>query len=156
MRYSLIGFLILLLFPVFLSAQDDGGERRPFKKLEKLEQIKLIEALKMNEETSVRFFARQQESKKKIREYDKQSRDCLLKMKKILDEKPDKNCSDLKKLSDEYMKLLVKMQKERMSFINSLSDILSTEQIARLILFEKNFREEIRNLLFNEKFRDKK
>lgn len=156
MRYSLFCLFIFMLIPAYLSAQDDHEGKRPFKKIEKLEQIKLIEALKMNEETSVRFFARQQENKKKIREYEKQTREVMEKIKKALDDKLDKNSSEYKKLTDEYLKLSVQIQKERMAFVNSLSDILSSEQIARLVLFEKNFRDEIRNLLFKERFKDKK
>jgi hypothetical protein len=40
---------------------------------------------------------------------------------------------------------------KRNQFVNSLDDILSTEQIAKLIVFEKRFRDEIRNVLFDRK-----
>ncbi len=156
MRYLIVLLFMFFCTSVLVKAQDDNDGRRPFKKLDKLEQIKLIEALKMNEETSVRFFARQQEHKRKVRDYEHQSREIMNKLKKDLEDKPEKSSSELKKLTDEYLKLLVQIQKERMSFINSLSDILTTEQIARLLVFEKTFRDEIRNLLYKERFKDKK
>ena len=156
MKAPLICLFIFLLLPVISFAQDDIQEKGPHKKLEKLEQIKLMEALKMNEETSVRFFARQGENRRKMRDMEKQSREMLVKINKNLDDKSDKNNSELKKSIDEYLKITVQIQKERMNFINSLSDILSTEQIARLLVFEKNFRDEIRNIIFKEKFKDRK
>lgn len=155
MKCSLIGILVVLLFNVGLKAQDEQINHKRFRKLENLEKIKLIEALKMSEETSIRFFARQGEQKKKIREYDRQANEILHKMKKILEDKPEKCNSELKKLSEEYVKYQSLSGKERAGFINSLSDILSAEQIARLLVFEKSFREEIRNAIFKERMKDK-
>jgi hypothetical protein len=156
MKYSFLTLFIILLITVSNRAQDDSKMQPPFKRIENLEKVKLIETLKLNEETSVRLFARRADFKKKMHQYDKQSNEILNKIRKTLEEKSDKNGTELKKLSDEYLKLQNQIPKEKASFICSLSDILTNEQIARLLVFEKDFREEIKNLVFKDRFPDKK
>jgi len=155
MKYTFLTFFILLFVSIGILAQD-GHKNSSFNRIENLERIKLMEALKMNEETSVRFFARRMEHKKKLRELDKQSDEILYKIKRTLQDKPDKNSSELKKLSEEYFKLQYQIPKERCNFYSSLGDILSEEQIARLLVFEKNFRDEIKNFIIKDRFKDRK
>ena len=45
----------------------------------------------------------------------------------------------------------LQFDKGRVDFVNSLSDILSYEQIGKLIIFEKRFRNEVRKLLIKER-----
>jgi hypothetical protein len=45
------------------------------------------------------------------------------------------------------------MDEERERFFNSLNDILTYKQLAELTLFERRFREEIRDVLFHKKRR---
>ena len=49
---------------------------------------------------------------------------------------------------DKYLSYDNEIEKEREAFIHSLSDILSVTQIAKLVVFEKKFRDEIRDILF--------
>ena len=46
-------------------------------RLEQLEKIKLIESLDLDEETSIRFFARRNDSKNQIRELEKKAEDII-------------------------------------------------------------------------------
>ncbi len=54
---------------------------------------------------------------------------------------------DYKDLVNNYLSVQKQVASEHTKFINSLYDILSNEQIAKLIVFEKRFREEIRHIL---------
>jgi hypothetical protein len=56
-----------------------------------------------------------------------------------------------KNLIGDLLKTRQQIVTEKQKFIDSLSDILSAGQIARLLVFEKRFREEIRNVLFDKK-----
>ncbi|MGE5805501.1 MAG: hypothetical protein ACM34M_06885 [Ignavibacteria bacterium] len=57
----------------------------------------------------------------------------------------------LKKMIDETFKIRYEMDEERKTFINSLSDILTYKQVAKLIAFEPRFKKEIREILFKER-----
>jgi hypothetical protein len=157
MKYSFLSLILILFFAGNINAQGYvGGGKNPSKKIENLEKIKLIETLKLDGDNSVRFFARRDEHNRKLREISKQSEEVIEKMNKLLNDKPEKNSVELKKLSDESLKLDKQMSKERISYVSSLYDILTNEQVAKLIVFERNFKKEIRNFLIKEREKDSK
>jgi hypothetical protein len=59
--------------------------------------------------------------------------------------------SALKKLNEDILSNREKIETKRKQFILSLNDILSTEQISKLLLFERRFREEIRDLIIKRR-----
>jgi len=149
--------LFITLFAIILSTsisfpqqmREKGMKNRD--KLEQLEKIKLIEALDLDEETSIRFFARRNDSKREIKELEKKTDDIIFELEKSFDA-DDKNQGEKQKLLIlEMLKTRESIELKRNQFVNSLDDILSTEQIAKLIVFEKKFRDEIRNVLFDRK-----
>jgi len=149
--------LFITLFAIILCAsitfpqqmREKGMKNRD--RLEQLEKIKLIEALDLDEETSIRFFARRNDSKNQIRELEKKADDIILELEKSF-KTDDKNQDEKQKqLISEMLKTRESIELKRNQFIKSLDDILSTEQIAKLIVFERNFRDEIRNILFDRK-----
>ena len=55
--------------------------------------------------------------------------------------------SELQKLVEASLNIEEEIFKERANFISKLDEILNTEQIAKLILFEKQFKRDVRDLL---------
>ena len=149
--------LFITMFAIFLLSsisfpqhmREKGIKNR--EKLEQLEQIKIIEALDLNEETSIRFFARRNDSKRTIQDLEKRTDDIILELEKSFDSDDKNQAEKQKQLISEMLKTRESIELNRNQFINSLNDILSTEQIAKLIVFEKKFRDEIRNVLFERK-----
>ena len=148
--------LFITMFAIFLLSsisfpqhmREKGIKNR--EKLEQLEQIKIIEALDLNE-TSIRFFARRNDSKRTIQDLEKRTDDIILELEKSFDSDDKNQAEKQKQLISEMLKTRESIELNRNQFINSLNDILSTEQIAKLIVFEKKFRDEIRNVLFERK-----
>jgi NAD+--asparagine ADP-ribosyltransferase len=147
MKKMILSMLFILLFCSITAAQKDR-KKDPRDKIEALEKIKLLETLDMDEETAVKFFARRNEHQEKMKlmfdELDEKREVIKNKVSSIKDE----NDPELKKLLDTYFSSQQKLDEEKMRFINSLTDILSYKQIAELTLFERRFREEIRDILF--------
>ncbi len=125
----------------------EGPPHNGMKKIEQLEKIKLIEALNLDEQTTLKFFARRNEHKNKMKELMDKSQQQLTAIDDKLKEKSI-NDKELNSMIDKYLSYDREIGKEREAFIHSLSDILSVEQIAKLVVFEKKFRDEIRDLLF--------
>ena len=150
---------LLLLFLVFnvsqMKAQDSGA--RPFlrrgamRKIEELEKIKLLDVLNMDEATSVKFFTRKNQSRDKIFNYEDKINDILNNIDAEVKKGKDKDVNKIQKLNDDFVSISIEIEKERMNFLRSLNDILSPEQIGKYIVFEKRFREEIRDLLIKER-----
>ncbi len=66
MKNFIFIFSLILLLACSIKAQDRRHhDSDAFKKVEELEKIKLIEALGLNEDTTLRFFARRSEYKAK-------------------------------------------------------------------------------------------
>ncbi len=120
-------------------------------KLEQLEKVKLIEALDLKEDVAVRFFARRNESRSEIETLENKVDDILVELENTFNSK-DKNIeTKQKQLVTELYKTKETVEQKRLQFIKSLDDILTTKQICKLIVFEKKFREEIRNVLLDKK-----
>lgn len=136
---------ILIVIPVLVSAQGMRDHKGPREKIEQLEKIKLIEALDMDEQTTLKFFARRNESRDKIDRLN----DSLETITDNLESKISKgDQSGYKVLVNKYLDIQKQIASEHSQFINSLYDILTNQQVAKLIVFEKRFREEIRKFFF--------
>lgn len=123
------------------------------KKIRELEKVKLIEALNMNEETTLKFFARRNEHQKDLRDLEDKLDNTLDDLNNELKNSAGANESKIRKLTDDYLSLTNDIHKAKNDFLISLKDILTTDQTARLIVFDRNFREEMREILMKERFR---
>ena len=150
-------FLFSILFTAGMNAQVmifHGNGQGPLKKIEELERVKLIEALNMDEQTTLKFFARRNEYRQKQIKLFQNSNELLEKLdKEVNKDKPDN--PDIKKQIKEYLEIENKIADNREDFVKSLKDILTTEQIGKYLVFEKKFRNEIREVIFKERRRGK-
>jgi len=142
---------VILLTSISFPQQMKEKGMKNREKLDQLEKIKLIEALDLDEETSIRFFARRNESRREVQELEKKSDDIIFELEKSFDSENKNQAEKQEQLISEFLKTRESLELKRSQFINSLDDILSTEQTAKLIVFEKKFRDEIRNVLFERK-----
>lgn len=145
-------FILLTILPVInLSGQEiRRQEWQRIHRVEQLERVKLIESLNMTEEQSIRFFARRNEHRKEIENIDRKIDESMLEIDRIINSGEIKE-SALKKLNEDILSNREKIETKRKQFILSLNDILSTEQISKLLLFERRFREEIRDLIIKRR-----
>lgn len=149
---TIILFLILLILPASYSQDKMKMHKNRMNKLEQLERLKLIDVLDLDEETTLRFFVRQKELRNRMEEYKKEGVKLLTKMKYLINNDDKKD--ELKSTTDYYLALGEKIANKKIDFVKSLSDIFTEEQIAKLLIFEMKFREDIRGMLF--KMRKKK
>lgn len=150
-KLLMIILILIVLTSIAYPQQMKERKMKNMEKLEQLEKIKLIESLDMDEDTSIRFFARRNESKREIQELEKKTDNIIFELEKSFNSEDKYQDEKQKQLISEMLKNREAIEMRRNQFINSLDDILSTEQIAKLIVFEKRFREEIRNVLFDRK-----
>lgn len=139
-------FLILLILPATYSQDMMKMHKGRINKLEQLERLKLIDVLNLNEETTLRYFARQKKFRNQMEEYKKEGKKLLKKMRYLIKNGDKKN--ELKSTTNNYLVLGEKIANKKTEFIKSLSDILTEKQIAKLLVFEMKFKEDIRGLLF--------
>ena len=130
------------------SQMHDNPPHRMRDKLNQLEKIKLIEVLEMNEETTLRFFSRRNEHQTKIDELTKRADEIITQMEVIFKAGKVYTEEELKSLVEEANTNHTEIVQAKSDFINSLDDILTTEQIAKLIIFERRFKDELKRAMF--------
>lgn len=143
--------ILLLLSSVLFGQKGKWQDEEAREKFEQLEKIKLIETLGMDEETTLRFFARRTEHKKQQDEIQEMLQQKIDNLDVVFKSGRIATVEEIKSSINEITTLQLQFDKNRVDFINSLSDILSYEQIAKLIIFEKKFRNEVRKLIMRER-----
>ena len=154
MKTALNVFAIMIIFSGVIFSQPDrwrGKDDDMRGKFEQLEKIKLIEALGMNEDTTLRFFARRSEHQKQQQEIQDKIDKKIEDLDVIFKSGRVATIEEIKSDINEITSLQSQLEKNRVEFINSLSDILSYEQIAKLLIFERKFRDEVRRLIMKER-----
>ncbi len=142
--------LAIVIFVFFslglLRAQPSGGPPqmggRSMERVERFKKMRLVEMLDLKEDQSVRFFARFNDFENARKELNRQKDETLDKIERLLRNKADQK--EYEKLFDEVEVVNRKIGEEKLKFFNSLSDLLTIEQRAKLILFERRFEHELR------------
>ncbi len=157
MKKLIIVTAIFLLGSVLACAQGmRHRESDALKKIEELEKIKIIETLGMDETTTLKFFSRRTKFRDEQSQLFQNAAKLLDQMEETAKKTGDKNDPEMRKMIDNYFEIENEIVKDRETFINSLKDILSYKQISLYLVFEKKFREEIRNVLFKERMRGRR
>lgn len=144
---STLLLLMLLGMPAFAQLGPPDGE--PRARLEELRRLKMIEALDLTEEQAVRLTVRE----KAFREEESKERS---KREALLEElrgqiENDADETALRATLEKLEKLSLAVVSRKHDYLRSLSDFLSTEQIAQMVLFEHHFAREIRRILGNSR-----
>jgi hypothetical protein len=139
-----------------LSQMRDEPPQHMRDKLNQLEKIKLIEVLEMDEETTLRFFSRRSEHQIKMEKLNERVDEIITQMEVIFKDGKVYTEAELKSLIEEANAIHTETVQSKLNFINSLDDILSTEQIAKLIIFERRFKDELKRAMFRgRKYRNR-
>ncbi|MFC2102968.1 hypothetical protein ACFLSS_00900 [Bacteroidota bacterium] len=154
MKAILLLSIFLLLNSTSLAQRRDRPPHGVPEKILQLEKIKLIESLEMDEETTLKFFSRRTKHKKVVGNITEKEDSLIGQIESIIKGNQESSESELKQLIKELNSIQAEFHQTKTEFINSLNDLLSTEQIAKLIVFERRFRDELRGVLFRDrKFR---
>ncbi|MBE0645097.1 MAG: hypothetical protein IH600_13520 [Bacteroidetes bacterium] len=144
--------LLLLSMTIFLFtaayAQDDPlPEGKGRERLEQLRRIKMIDALDLNEEQALRLSVREKEFREGERALLEKRKGIIKGLHGLIEEKADD--SALRNQLVHLDEIDAQIAHEKHTFLLSLNDFLSMQQIAKIVLFEQHFRQEVRRLLEN-------
>jgi len=143
---KLFFFLTLVILGIpGVYGQPQGDDAPGKKRLQELRRIKMIEALDLSEDQSIRLFAREKELMKSERMMNNKKHEIIEKLQSLTTDGGSET-----QMTTEIQALLsigYDMLKKREEYISSLSDLLSVKQIAKLVLFEDNFKHDIQKLL---------
>lgn len=153
MKIQLLVMIILLTVNMNLAQPYQKHDKNPRERMEQLEKLKLLEALDLNEEEAIRFFARRNEFRDEHKELIQKRDEIILNIELAIGKNKAENEVDYQKKIEEFLTIEEKLIHHRAKFLNSLEDILTQEQIAKLIVFELKFKQEIRDLIIKRRGR---
>ncbi|MBZ0198441.1 MAG: hypothetical protein K8H86_01135, partial [Ignavibacteriaceae bacterium] len=158
LRLIMKQILLLLMLSLAVNFAADAQNRKMGgnDKIEQLEKLRLIEILNLDEETSIRFFTRHSEFKKVTEDYHTRLDNQIKVLDELIKNGNQSSSAEYKKQINEYWKTESELVNERKKFYDSLSNLLTDEQIAKLIVFERHFRDEIRHILMKNRLNGKK
>ncbi len=142
MRTGMMIALVLGLLAVQAQAQPGRPGDPRFERVEQLRKVRMIDELGLKEEQSVRFFARLSEFDKRRRDLMHERHEMLNKLEQMIKDNADEK--ELEKMFPVMAGLEQRMAEEKARFFASLSDVLSVQQRAKLLTFERTFEKELR------------
>jgi hypothetical protein len=125
---------ISLCFSFSLKAQEDTTLNNSRNKLRKVIKEKLMEKLNIDDATANKFIKLFNEQKKVIQDYNKEKRQLF----KSIEDNP--NSGDVSNKISSLLDIDDKINKSRRDFIADLGKILTPQQIAQALVFQKNLR----------------
>ncbi|PKL82333.1 MAG: hypothetical protein CVV24_10605 [Ignavibacteriae bacterium HGW-Ignavibacteriae-3] len=152
MKKIFLTFLIICLSVTVNEAQKrprQGNNAKPMQRIEQLEKLKLIEILNLNEETAVRFFSRRHDHQMKMRDLLDRRDQAINDLENDVKNDSQRNDAFFKDQINKMMTLENNISAQRENYIKSLSDLLSPLQISKLLVFESNFRRQVRETLMD-------
>jgi Spy/CpxP family protein refolding chaperone len=151
-------FIIFLLITTIIYSQENKPRFRSkaIEKIEQIEMARLIQVLDLDEETSVKFFARRKEYREKVQSLMLNRKNLIEEVEELLKKENDVNANSFKQKFNELIDLDEKIVNEKNEFYKSLFNILTPKQVLKLITFDEKFRREIRETIFNKLRNNKK
>lgn len=144
----LVLVLLLLIFSVPLLAQP-LQEGRAFQRLSTMKKIKMMEALALDESKSDKFLAKYTAYENKIIELHNNIDQATRQLNEIMQNDQVK-AKDLKNKTNEIVKLHQELTKTMGERYKEFQTILNDEELAKFLLFERNFNSEIRRKIMEK------
>jgi hypothetical protein len=146
----LLCLLSTTLTSVGYAQRGEGDPRGPKgrEKVDQLRKMKLIETLGLDEEKSVRFISRFSKHQEQIRALYLERGTMVDNLEEAIKESRE---SEYSKLIEGMFSIERKILDARIDFIKNLDDLLSKEQQAKFLVFERNFNRDLRDIIFDAK-----
>ncbi len=149
MKFLLTSFAVLIFaiaVTVTLFAQDQPPMRGPgAERIEQFKKIRIMEALKMDDETSIKFFTCYNKHTEAMRVIQKDHNALIDKLQDLCNS--NANNSDIEQAIKDVEMSEEKIAETRSKFLDELKGIISIKQIAEYIVFERNFNKNLREIM---------
>jgi hypothetical protein len=141
-----IVFIFTLIMSTNLIAQDQHVMRGPAEeRIEQFKKVRLMEVLKMDEESSIRFFARYNKHVETLRSIQKDHNALIDRLQNLAES--NANNSEIEQAIKDIGMSEEKIAETRSKFLVEIKDIISLKQVAEYVVFERNFNKNLREIM---------
>ena len=145
-RTILFIFTMLVLTFAYGSAQDQAPMRGPgAERIEQFKKVRLMETLKMDDETSIRFFSRYNKYMESLHAIQKDHNTLVDQLQKLT--ASNANNPDIEQAIKDIVMSEEKIAETRSKFLEELKGVISVKQIGEYVVFERNFNRNLREIM---------
>ena len=137
--------LVLVFSSASLAQPREPYQRRPLERLESLKKVRMLEALKLDEETGVKLINRYTKNRETIWDLEKERRTVMDKLAAQL--QSNATDTEFEKTFEELLAVEKKITDVRVNYLQELKEVLTTRQVAEYLVFERNFAKDIRDII---------
>lgn len=147
-RIIILSILTVFILTGLITAQPQGERWRDMmgpERIEKYKKMRLLELLNLPEEAAVRFNAKYNFHEDKLRELRKMQGELQDRLEESLKlyKESGKDGKNIQKYLDQIEDGHLKMSDEEKRFLKEMREFLSSEQMAKYYIFQKNFEREL-------------
>jgi hypothetical protein len=138
--------LTLTLFTCLIAQDQPPQMRGPgLERIEQFKKVRLMEVMKLNEETSIRFFVRYNKYTETLRDIQKNHNELIDQLKDL--SRSNSSNSEIERTIKDIGMNEEKIAETRSKFLEDLKDVLSIKQIAEYVVFERDFNKNLREIM---------
>lgn len=132
---------------------ENKTEKKEVEKIQLFKKLKLIEVLKINDETAEQLLLKLNYFEAQMKSKNAEIQSSLSQLHEIV--KSKKNTASIKEQNDKLLKLYDELQNLSKNRLLAVRQILDEENYAKFLLFESRFRKELREHLKKQRQRPK-
>ena len=123
----------------------DQARRPAAERIEQFKKLRLMEILGLDEQTSIRFFARYNKHQETMRDVRQKQMEVFQQIQSLRrSQAPD---ADYQRVLSELRGLEQRSNETKLKYMDELSEILTKKQVAEYIVFEIRFQQNLREIL---------
>ena len=135
---------------VAVDARQENTQGPPMRgpameRVEQWKKVRMMEVLKLDEETSIRFFNRYNKEQQDLREVQRRREELVRQLESL--NRSNAGDKDLERTLQDLQTLERKLTEIREGFLKDVRGILTVKQIASYVVFETNFNRSLRDLM---------
>jgi hypothetical protein len=147
MKKTLFAIAGVAMLVASATAQDDQPpvQGKAAERVEQYKKIRMMEVLGLDEQSSIKFFARYNKNYEVMKELRQRQVQTLVRIQSLRKSKASDNeyakvVSDLRSLEDQ-------VNQTKSKYIDDLNDVLTSKQLAEYLVFELRFQQNLRDLV---------
>lgn len=123
----------------------DQARRPAAERIEQFKKLRLMEILGLDEQTSIRFFARYNKHQETMRDVRQKQMEVFQQIQTLRrNQAPD---ADYERVLTELRGLEQRSNETKLKYMDELSEILTKKQVTEYIVFEVRFQQNLRDLV---------
>lgn len=142
---TILLFIAMTVIAVAQGSEMMGGRQKMMDRVEHFKKIRMLEAMKLDEETGLRLISRYTKHRENVKQLEAARTGIVERLEAQM--RSGASDADLQKQFNEFYEADRKITEARKKYLEDLKEILTAKQVAQYIIFEKNFMSEVRELV---------